>query len=347
MVYDCFSFFNELDLLEIRLNVLKDVVDRFVLVEAGETHTGKPKPFYFEENRGRFAAFADRITYLKIEKFPPGHGAWWNENYQRNELMKGLVGAKDDDDVLISDLDEIPNPDEVRRWKGTPGVKVFRQKCFAFYLNYWNARDWWLCTTKMLPYRDVKNVYDGLSVVVNEFLPADLNVGTTLTKIRRCRLPRSRGGERVIRAGGWHFSCLGGAEAMARKMRAVAPHHDFNPDDPTLTPERMAALIERGLGPALSMHCFAEPIDETYPRYVRENQELLSRFVFRVTPGYLREVRLARLFRGLQGRLIKIGERLCPPALHNWLHRVKMCIFLSRRGRACSGRGQSSPSERD
>lgn len=46
MIYDCFSFFNELDLLEIRLNVLKDVVDRFVLVEAGETHAGKPKPFY-------------------------------------------------------------------------------------------------------------------------------------------------------------------------------------------------------------------------------------------------------------------------------------------------------------
>ena len=53
---------------------------------------------------------AANVVYLKIEKFPEGHGAWWNENYQRNELMKGLVGAKDDDDIVISDLDEIPNP---------------------------------------------------------------------------------------------------------------------------------------------------------------------------------------------------------------------------------------------
>ena len=58
MIYDCFTFFNELDLLEIRLNVLRDVVDRFVLVEAGETHTGKRKPLYFRENAARFAAFA-------------------------------------------------------------------------------------------------------------------------------------------------------------------------------------------------------------------------------------------------------------------------------------------------
>ena len=67
MVYDCFPFFNELDLLEIRLNVLKDGVDRFVIVEAGETHTGKPKPFYFEENRGRFAEFLARFEYVKVD----------------------------------------------------------------------------------------------------------------------------------------------------------------------------------------------------------------------------------------------------------------------------------------
>ena len=111
MTYDCFPFFNELDLLEIRLNVLKDVVDRFVLVEAGETHTGKTKPFCFAANRDRFAAFADRIVYRRIEKFPAGHGAWWNENYQRNEISKVLseIGVRDEDDILISDLDEIPN----------------------------------------------------------------------------------------------------------------------------------------------------------------------------------------------------------------------------------------------
>ena len=329
MIYDCFPFFNELDLLEIRLNVLKDVVDRFVLVEAGETHTGKPKPFFFEENRGRFAAFADRIVYRRIEKFPAGHGAWWNENYQRNEISKVLseIGVRDEDDILISDLDEIPNPDAVRRWKGTKGVKVFRQTFYSFYLNYQNVRETNLYTTKMLPYRDAKSVYDDVKVYGNEFLPEDINQGTTLTKIRRRGLPKSKGGEVRVKDGGWHFTCLGGAEAMVTKMRAVAPHHDFNPDDPSLTPERMAELIAKGHGPALKMSCFAVPIDESFPAYVRENQERYSHLIFKVTPEYLRQVRWARFGRTLQGRCVQFAETVCPPALHNWLHLVKMRIL--------------------
>ena len=330
MIYDCFPFFNELDLLEIRLNVLKDVVDKFVLIEAGETHTGKPKPFYFAENRGRFAAFADRIVYLKIEKFPAGHGAWWNENYQRNELMKGLVGAKDDDDIIISDLDEIPNPAAIRRWKGTRGIKVFRQAFYAFYLNYLNVRVSRLYATKMFPYRDAKGAYDGVKVFCNEFLPEDINQGTTLTKIRRRTLPKSRGGEIVVGDGGWHFSCLGGAKAMVAKMRAVAPHHDFNPDDPSLTEERLAELIARGQGPALHLNCFAVPVDGSFPDYVRENQARYSHLIFRITPEYVKHVRWARFWRTLQGRWIMFAEKVCPAGLHNWLHLVKMRILCSR-----------------
>ena len=328
MIYDCFSFFNELDLLEIRLNVLKDVVDRFVLVEAGETHTGKPKPFYFEENRDRFAAFADRIVYRKLERFPAGHGAWWNENYQRNEISKALIecGACDDDDILISDLDEIPNPEAVARWKGTPGVKTFHQKYYSFYLNYLNVRNFNLYTTKMLPYRDAVSVYDGVEVFDNEFMPCDINQGTTLTKIRRRRLPKSKGGERLVQNGGWHFTCLGGAEAMVRKMQAVAPHGDFNPDDPSLTAERMAALIATGRGPALKMNCFAVPIDETFPKYLRENLSRYSHLVFKVTPEYSRRVRVARFFRTLQGRFIQFAEWVCPLAFHNWLHHVRLRV---------------------
>lgn len=324
MTYDCFPFFNELDLLEIRLNVLKDVVDKFVLVEAGETHTGKPKPFYFEENRGRFAAFADRIIYLKIEKFPAGHDAWWNENYQRNEIMKCLVGCKDDDDILISDLDEIPNPDEVAKWKGTPGIKVFHQKYYSFYLNYYNVRHFTLRTTKMFPYAMARDCYDGVETLHNEFLPEDINQGTTLTKIRRRTLPRSRGGERLIRNGGWHFTCLGGAEAMLTKMRAVAPHHDFNPDDPDLTVEKLEALIAKGEGPALKMNCFGVRIDSTFPAYVRDNQTRLAKLIFPVTDEYVRGVRLRRVLCTIRGRLIQLGETLCPDWLHNQLHLLKM-----------------------
>lgn len=331
MVYDCFTFFNELDLLEIRLNVLKGAVDKFVIVEAGETHTGKPKPFYFEENRCRYDEFVERIIYIKIEKFPIGLGAWGNENYQRNELMRGLVDARDDDDILISDLDEIPNPEEVIRWRGTPGIKVFRQKYYSFYLNYLNVRNFNLYTTKMMPYATAKTAFDGLEVIENEFLPMAINKGTTLTKIRRRTLPRSRGGEIKVRNGGWHFTCLGGAEAMVRKMRAVAPHHDFDPDDPKLTSEFVAGLIAKGQGPALKMNCFGVLLDKTFPKYIQDNQSKYAHLIFALTPEYLKRVRHARLLRTIQGRLIQFAEWACPTALHNQLHLIKMRLLNGRR----------------
>ena len=69
-IYDGFIFFNELDLLEIRLNILNDVVDYFILVEASVTHQGTPKPFIFEENKDKFTKFLDKIIYIKVTNIP-------------------------------------------------------------------------------------------------------------------------------------------------------------------------------------------------------------------------------------------------------------------------------------
>ena len=327
VIYDCFSFFNELDLLEIRLNVLKDVVDRFVLVEAGETHAGKPKPFYFEENRGRFAAFADRIEYVKIGHFPEGcKTAWWRENIQRNAIAEGLKGAKDDDTVIISDLDEIPRPEKIAEWVDTPGVKRFQQEYYAFYLNYHNVRWRRWSGTQMLSYRDFRCAYDGLTFYENEFLIPELNEGTTASKIRARDLPRSRGGTVTVRHGGWHFTCLGGIEAVAKKMASFA-HQEYNPGDGKIDLAEIKRVIESGGGVFWKMNCFGERIGETFPKYIRENQERYAHLIFKITPEYMKRVRWARFGRTLQGRLIGFAEWLCPPALHNWLHLVKMRLI--------------------
>ena len=70
MIYDCFTFFNELDLLEIRLNYLNEIVDKFVLVEMAKTHSNKDKPFYFEENKKRYEKFLDKIIHIKVSEYP-------------------------------------------------------------------------------------------------------------------------------------------------------------------------------------------------------------------------------------------------------------------------------------
>ena len=169
MIYDCFTFFNEIDLLEIRLNVLRDVVDRFVLVEVGETHTGKRKPFYFKDNIHRFDLFRDRIIYVGIESFPPGHDAWWNENYQRNAILRGLSNARSDDVIMISDLDEIPRPEVVKKLSGKGGVWRFGQVSYGFYLNWLDVRTRNMCGTKMLSYHDLITGFDGVNTFYNEF----------------------------------------------------------------------------------------------------------------------------------------------------------------------------------
>lgn len=111
-VYDCFSFFNEIDLLEIRLLLLNDIVDKFVIVELNKTHRGEDKKYNFPEYKDRFQPYRDKIIYIQPEEVPvyKGAGDWTIENFQRNCIMRGLHNCEPEDMIIISDLDEIPNP---------------------------------------------------------------------------------------------------------------------------------------------------------------------------------------------------------------------------------------------
>jgi beta-1,4-mannosyl-glycoprotein beta-1,4-N-acetylglucosaminyltransferase len=115
-VFDCFPFFNELDVLEIRLAELDPLVDYFVIVEATQAFTGKPKPLYFADNRERYDRYAHKIIHVVVDDLPldaPTH--WIRESHQRDAIMRGLGEARPDDRILISDCDEIPKPEMLRR----------------------------------------------------------------------------------------------------------------------------------------------------------------------------------------------------------------------------------------
>src|SRR5579872_1761485 len=121
-VYDCFTFFNELDLLKLRFEELYDVMDHFVIVESKISFTGKKKPLYFAENAHKFEKYKDKIIHIIIEEFPNITGDvekdhWYREEYSRNMIMQGLTHCKDTDLVFISDLDEIPSASAVQRIK--------------------------------------------------------------------------------------------------------------------------------------------------------------------------------------------------------------------------------------
>ena len=112
-IYDCFTFYNELDLLELRLAELYTKVDHFVIVESNQTYTSKPKPFYFEENKQRYAQWLDKIIHIKVENMPGHPDAWVNDRFQRDQIFQGIVDANADDLIMVSDLDEIVRPEAV------------------------------------------------------------------------------------------------------------------------------------------------------------------------------------------------------------------------------------------
>ena len=137
MVYDCFQFFNELDILKLRLHVMAPVVDKFVISEATETFSGMKKPLYFDENREMFAEFADKIIHVVVDDTPEGD-THDRDTFQKNAVGRGLKGCMDDDIIIFSDLDEIPNPMKVKEIISDckEGVVYhMAQRLFYCYLN--------------------------------------------------------------------------------------------------------------------------------------------------------------------------------------------------------------------
>ena len=110
MVYDCIPFFNELDILKLRLNILDPIVDRFIIEEATVTFSGEPKELCFEKNKEMFQEFLPKIEYIVVNNSPKDVTTHVRDNFQKNALERGLKNATPEDVIILSDVDEIPNP---------------------------------------------------------------------------------------------------------------------------------------------------------------------------------------------------------------------------------------------
>ena len=159
-IYDCFMYFDEDMLLDLRLNVLNNYVKKFVITEATYTHNGSKKKLNFDINN--FKKFKDKIDYIVIDKPPPtiinlkdedtvedrGEKLILNgmarDYYQRENLNKGLNKSQDDDLIMISDLDEIPNLEEIDLRNINNKLILFKQKMFYYKLNLlYDDFDWY------------------------------------------------------------------------------------------------------------------------------------------------------------------------------------------------------------
>lgn len=138
-VYDCFPFFNELDVLEIRLKELWDVVDVFVLAESNLSHSGKPKEYIFENNKERFSQWMSKIRHIKVDDMPETEDSWVRERFQRVCLDRGLHDMEPEDIIIVSDCDEITRAEIVNLIKEDENdydKYILNIPQFQYKLNY-------------------------------------------------------------------------------------------------------------------------------------------------------------------------------------------------------------------
>lgn len=203
MVVDTFCYSGEADILEIRFNILNDYVDQFVIIESDTTFSGLPKPLYWAERGDRFEEFQGKVKYHVVNNYgedkdimalmennpltPPNLEHYRRAFYQKESIKRALTHLKDDDYVFYGDVDEIPNPYAIDAVDDK--TYKLRQIAYSYYLNNRSPEDW--RGTIVTKY---KNIKEG--------------------SLNEMRADQSR----ILNGGGWHFTNMGGLEAVLKKL---------------------------------------------------------------------------------------------------------------------------------
>lgn len=285
MIYDCFTFFNELELLELRLNELAGVVDKFVVVEATRTFSNQPKPLYFQENRARFAKFAGQIIHVVVNDSPDTADAWEVQRMQRNCIGRGLAQCRPDDWVLVSDLDEIPRASAVEKaarenpFKTDPfSNAVHATLNSAFIRSIFHRKGFRQRLRRNHPYV-LKFEQDHYCYFLN-CRSAVISYGTRMMRYRdfSCAEELRYTGYKIVKNGGWHFSWMGGVERMQKKMAACS-HREH--DQPQFnSPEHIIRAINAGRSlfeDKVKLEFI--PLNDSFPRDVVGHPEKYSQWL--------------------------------------------------------------------
>jgi len=199
MIVDCFTFYNEMDVLKRRLRYLNSVVDKFVLVESTVTHRGEPKELYYEKHKEEFSNWNDKIVHVVVRDNPDDKNPWSRENFQRNCITRGLEDVPNDAHIMISDVDEIPDKDFLTL-PDYANVCSFNMVAFQYNFKYIQTHEPWFGT-----------VMTRMTVLKY----------TTPQKLRE-----SRWSVPHYRNAGWHLSSFGDENFVANKIHNYAHCHD-------------------------------------------------------------------------------------------------------------------------
>jgi len=204
---DCFIFYNELDMLEYRFKEIDDVIDYYVLVECTKTFANNDKELFFENNKNKFEKYLDKIIHIVVDKdIPNTNNAWDREWYQRNCIDTGIqkLNLINEDIVIISDVDEIPDIDTLLNIKNNKleGIYCLEQDMYYYNLNCKGLNHKW-------------------------YLPKILNFGSYNGKPETTRANVQN--VPIIKYGGWHLSYFGDIDFIQNKIKNFS-HQEYNND---------------------------------------------------------------------------------------------------------------------
>ena len=229
-IYDCFMYFDEDLLLDLRLNVLDKFVKKFVIAESAYLHSGKKKKLNFDINK--YSKFKDKIIYLVVDDLPQGlksinlnedladknkkilDNSLKRENFQRNYLINGLKECEEEDLVLLSDVDEIPN---LEKFNPKKKISLFEQNVFYYKFNLKQPNFKWLGT------RATKKKYlhspQWLRNIKGKIYPL-WRIDLLFSKKKYTNLE-------IIKDGGWHFTSVKTPEDLFFKFSNYLHHLEF------------------------------------------------------------------------------------------------------------------------
>jgi len=274
MIFDCFTYFNDDLITELRLNILNNYVDKFVIVEATTDHSGKKKDLNF--NIKKFEQFEKKIRYIIVDDLPKNtkpfyyNKRMWHENmvreeYQRNQIMRGLHDAKDEDLIVISDNDEIPNLKNLNKIN-FKRYAVFNQKFYKYKIN--------LLSENQTPYQGSRIIRK--KYLKNNITPQWLRYQYT-RRIKFWQIHRHFTNPTIIEDGGWHFSFVISPEKISYKMKAYG-HGELNTEKFTNI-DYIREKIESQKDFISDTPLKKVELDETFPEYIVNNKKKFEEFL--------------------------------------------------------------------
>ena len=265
-IFDCFQYFNEDHIVDLRLNILNKFVNKFVVVESTVNHQGKSKKLHFDINR--YKKFKDKINYIIVDdtpenmKNPHVGGESLVEQHQRNSIMKGLKDAGDNDLIILSDVDEIPDLNKLNEYDKNK-YAVFSQQMFMYKLNFLNLKENNWHGSKICLKKNFKSPQWLRDLKFKEY------PFWRIDKIRNLQ---------IIKNGGWHFAYLQTPENISKKIQSFA-HGEFNKvniineENIVLKIKNGQDIFERGF------NLKKLEIDSSFPNYIVQNKDKLKKWI--------------------------------------------------------------------